>query len=73
MPEPYLSVLCGLFGTTHHHRYSLDRFTDATDLETPNASITKSNLEFHLWFGRLVGFQIPHFAPGPARLLSSRE
>lgn len=63
MPQPYLFVLCGLFGTAHHHRYSLDRFTNATHLETPNASITKSSLEFHLGLGRLVGFHVPHFLP----------
>ena len=63
MRQQHLLVLCGLLDTPHHHRHSLDQSPNATDLETPNASITKSNLEFHFWFGRLVGFLIPPLLP----------
>ena len=56
MPSPHLLVLHRLFDTTHHHRYCHGLSDNASHLESPNASITKSDLEFHFWCGRLVSF-----------------
>ena len=57
MSSPHLLVLQHrLFDTTYHHRYSHGLSTDASHLETSNESITKSDLEFHFWYGRLVSF-----------------
>lgn len=55
MPSPHLLVLHHrLLDTTNHHRYSYGLSTDASHMEASNASITKSDLEFHFWYGRLV-------------------
>ena len=49
-----LLVLCRLIYPSHRHWYSSDWSTNVPDLGPPNASITESYSECHLWLGRLV-------------------
>ena len=68
MPQRFLLALYRLFDTSRHHRYSLDRSPNTTDLGLTDASITESFSECHLWLGWLVRLLRPLSLPPPPPL-----